>query len=205
MTLLHIALFSSEDIAKVIKPVIDVAVAGIAACTSLVPDEDIFHQAPKRTSPVASVISSPPVGALGFEPVLRQSIASSRSSRKDTGSSFGTPTPARPRQFATAEARWTRPLSMICSFLDDLVEEGSLTDKLFEDMLIFLCLCFGQDETEHVQETAWNALYDVLHVMLSPKGGRRGELVLHIILEGKLSLPANVPEVDRKVARGAVV
>lgn len=89
--------------------------------------------------------------------------------------------------------------------MDALIDEGPLTEQLFQEILVFLCLCFGQDETEHVPEATWNALYDVLHLMLSQKIGRRGELILHMILEGNVALPPNVPEVDRKVARGAVV
>jgi hypothetical protein len=198
-------LFSPDDITKLVKPLLDIVTAGIAACTSLVPNDDLFHQAPRRSSPITSNASSPMVSALGFEVPLRQSIVSSRPLRKDTGSSYGTPAASTKRQYLATEARWTRPIPAFCALLDALIDEGALTDGLFQDILVFLCLCFGQDETEHVPEIAWNALYDVLHLLLSPKGGRRGESVLRTILEGKVDLPQNVPEVDRKVARGAVV
>lgn len=103
------------------------------------------------------------------------------------------------------EAKWTRPILSFCSFVDTLINETTLSDDLFKNIMLFLCLCFGQDETEFVPEPTWNALYDVLHVMLSPKGGRRGEQILNHILEGKVLLKSAGPEADRKVARGAVM
>ena len=113
-------------------------------------------------------------------------------------------------QFAQVEAKWTRPIPTLCAFLDGLINEATISDDLFFAILLFLCVCFGQDETEFVPETTWNALYEVLHLMLGPKGGRRAEQILLTILEGRSAVQSKidkmkVPEGDRKVARGAVM
>jgi hypothetical protein len=89
--------------------------------------------------------------------------------------------------------------------IETLINETTLSDDLFRNIMLFLCLCFGQDEAEYVPDTTWNALYDVLQLMLSPKGGRRGEQILNHVLEGKVHLKSAVPEADRKVTRGAVM
>ena len=113
----------------------------------------------------------------------------------------GTESPAPP----LSEARWTRPIPAICNLLDTFIEDAFIPDELFQKVLLFICLCFGQDETVNVPEATWSELYDVLDPLLSLRAGRRGEQTLVNILHGNLQLTCTVPEVDRKVTRGAVI
>lgn len=134
------------------------------------------------------------------------------------GTSSGAPSPhtaASPftstsPQFPQLEAKWTKPIPALCTFVEGLVGNAILSDELFQTILLFICLCFGQDESEYVFDTIWAALYDVLNLMLGPKGGRKGEQILHGILDGKVKMPAKtgkweLPEADRKIARGGVM
>ncbi len=88
--------------------------------------------------------------------------------------------------------------------------EALMSDLLFKEILVFVCLCFGQDEDEFVPKSIWAKLFDVLNLILGRKRGRQGELVLREILEGKVSSDSRaqklrVPEADRKTVRGAVM
>jgi hypothetical protein len=123
------------------------------------------------------------------------------------------------------EAKWARLLPVLGSFLERLFDKATISDGLFMNVLLFICVCFGQDESAFdIPEEAWTILCNILDTMLGPKGGRRAELLLHRILEGRMSastssqersgtegrneekvIVPNVPEVDRKLTRGAVM
>jgi len=98
-------------------------------------------------------------------------------------------------------------LRTFCVFLGSLLEEADLADELFEQVVVFLCLCYGQDELDAIPESDWDITHALMADMLGPKGGRRGEMGIRNILEGKVSraIINRFPEADRKVTRGAVM
>jgi hypothetical protein len=142
-------------------------------------------------------------GALGFEPSLRQSIASGRSLKEFDSSDARRHSVV--RQPAPPELKWLEPVPSLYAFLTALVTDTSLSDQLFKTILTFLCLHMGQDDLDESPHVASDALTELLNQMLSAKGGRRGEQFLYQILEGKTQLETTVPDADRKIARGAVV
>ena len=197
----HATLFSPADISRIVEPALNLIMAGMAAIT---PSSDSQSSASRRASPIATAMNSPITGALGFEPSLRQSIASGRS-WKDVDSSSDARRHSVVRQLAPPELKWLEPIPSLYAFLNALITETSLSDQLFKTILMYLCLHIGQDELESSQHAASDALSELLHQMLSAKAGRRGEQFLYQILEGKTQLETPVPDADRKIARGAVV
>jgi len=196
----HAPLFSPADLSKIIEPALNLVMAAMTATTS--PPDDQSSSS-RRSSPIATAMNSPMTGALGFEPSLRQSIASGRSLKDIDSSDLRRHSVV--RQPAPPEFKWFEPVPSLYGFLNALINETSLSDYLFKTVLTYLCLHIGQDDLDSSPQAASEALTELLGQMLSPKGGRRGEQFLYQILEGKSPLETTVPDADRKIARGAVV
>lgn len=106
--------------------------------------------------------------------------------------------------------RWTSCFVPLCGFLETLLNETPLPNDLFTRIITLICLAFGQDDSDIMSEEAWTCADQVLDAALGPNGGRRGELAIRTILEGKSVTISNnrslkMPEEDRKIARGAVM
>jgi hypothetical protein len=78
-----------------------------------------------------------------------------------------------------------------------------MPDELFDEVLTFLAVVFGQDDIDAMPEHAWGIPQQLLTLMLGPKGGRRGEQTLRGMLEGKTA--KRELDVERKMTRGAVM
>jgi hypothetical protein len=106
--------------------------------------------------------------------------------------------------------RWAQCFEPLCEFLDFLVNETLVADDVFNRMIALVCLAYGQDDSDMMHEEAWEAGQAVMRSALGRKGGRRGELAIRNILEGKAATISNnrslkMPEEDRKITRGAVM
>jgi hypothetical protein len=115
-----------------------------------------------------------------------------------------------PRPDRVQSPRWTRCFIPLCVFLETLINETPIPNDLFNRIITLICLAFGQDDSDMMQEEAWEGADQVLSAALGPNGGRRGELAIRTILEGKTVTISNnrslkMPEEDRKIARGAVM
>jgi hypothetical protein len=106
--------------------------------------------------------------------------------------------------------RWARCFEPLCAFLESLVNETLVVDEMFNRMIALICLAYGQDDSDMMHQEGWEAGQAVMSAALGRKGGRRGELAIRNILEGKAATISNnrslkMPEEDRKITRGAVM
>lgn len=192
----------------------------------------------QRASPASTTLNSPAPSAsfgLGIESLSRS--GSLNRSRKSTVSSSGAPTvtPRRPsaqrlnpltrrspldrsasmfqvqspppRQ---ADSKWPRCFASFCGFVGMLIELCPISDDCFDRVVALICLALGQDESDAMPDYALEECHQLVHDMLSSKSGRKGELALRNILEGKTPTISNnrslkMVEEDRKIARGAVM
>lgn len=177
----------------------------------------------RRDSPLTSAMNSPITTLSGL------GLSSRRGSFRTSTTAHNTPThssrPTRtsatspqsalsPRLFPslvpqTATPRWARPLMSISSMLEMIWQKTFLSEDLVERNMVFCCFCLGQDDADSCGEEVEERVLNAVRVMLSPVGGRRGELALRKILEGKLEARASdkgfkTLSLGRKVARGAV-
>lgn len=118
--------------------------------------------------------------------------------------------PVSPKADPAPPPRWTRCFIPLCTFLETLINETPIPNDLFNRIITLICLAFGQDDSDMMHEDAWEGAEQVLTAALGPNGGRRGELAIRTILEGKTVTISNnrslkMPEEDRKIARGAVM
>jgi hypothetical protein len=91
-----------------------------------------------------------------------------------------------------------------------LVAETSVPSDLFDKVMALICLALGQDDIDMMPEQGWEDTTSLLAIMLGPLGGRRGELAIRNILEGKPVTISNnrtlkLVDEDRKLARGAIM
>nr|WVH01960.1 tuberin [Naematelia aurantialba] len=215
----HLPLFTEDDLARIVTAILDFLSAGIAAeaveTTSL-------GLGSRRSSPFTSALNSPSVNALGLEPSLRQSVTANRS-RNSAPSSQNTAasTPKAMRanaaspQAVTSPAtlspppnaatwKWPRVLPAVCSFCELLISDAMLNDQSFDRIIVFACLCTGQDDTERMGEAGCIAVNELVGQLLGPKAGKRGEQGVRKALEGK-EYWINTGDADRKILRGAVI
>ncbi len=209
----HHPLFSPADLTRVVVPILEYFWSGITASST--PTDEQPSPVPTETGR-GSLVSGP-------SPTLRRSVMSS-GSRKDTSSYLGTPTPQSgiasppstvssisrsllPEKEPVLDPKWTRALPAFCTFVEMLVRVAALSDDLFEHIVTFLCFCFGQDDVDRMPISGWEVTQTLLKAILGPEGGRRGELIVRNVLEGKgvKGSRAKLPEADRKVTRGAVM
>jgi hypothetical protein len=222
----HITLFSPSDLATIVPAVLDFywhgIVASVAPTTEEAPSSIIGG---RRGSPASTAFNSPAqtpsLNALGFETSLRKSLSTSRSRKEShTPSSPNTPhalrqstSHASPRLgpqafFASHTPKWPRALPALCAWLEMLINETTVDDETFTDILGVICFAFGQNDQDALPESAWAAPQQLIKLMLGPKGRRRGELSLRLILEGKIiggKRAVNTVDVDKKMTRGAVM
>ena len=88
-----------------------------------------------------------------------------------------------------------------------LIEHTSVSDELFEQIAVFVCLCLGQDGFDTMSEYEVETAYQLLTITLGSNGGRRVELIIRNILEGKAAKTCRwkASEADRWMTRGAVM
>ena len=134
--------------------------------------------------------------------------------RRFTVSNMASPTPNASTAFRspslhahTVTAKRTRALPSFCALLKMLVEQTSVSDELFEQIAVFVCLCFGQDGFDTMLEYEVETAYQLLTTTLGSKGGRRGESMIRNILEGKTAKTCRwkASEIDRWMTKGAVM
>jgi hypothetical protein len=106
--------------------------------------------------------------------------------------------------------RWLRCLPAFCAFVGMLIEQCPISDDIFDRIVALICLARGQDDEDIVFGSALEDVHEVVEDMLGSKSGRKGELAIRNILEGKVATISNnrslkVAEEDRKIVRGAVL
>ncbi|ORY21856.1 hypothetical protein BCR39DRAFT_552777 [Naematelia encephala] len=215
----QLPLFTQDDFSRIVVPMLDFLTAGVIAESSEV---NPLGLGSRRASPFTSALNSPTGNALGFEPRLRQSIASNRSrtgtmSNQNTAAS--TPKTIRasvasPHSVASPTVmspplnqvsyKWPRILPAICGFLEVLVSDATVNDQLFNKIVVFVCLCSGQDEVDKISEAGWTAVNELVATILGPKARSRGEQGVRKVLEGNETWD-KVVDADRKILRGAVI
>ncbi|KAL7423643.1 Tuberous sclerosis 2-like protein [Cryptotrichosporon argae] len=216
----HLGLFTTGNLATILRALLDFFWAGMLALQA---------EPTHRVSPASTAVNLPAVAGLGLDTNLKRATSITRS-RKETSSTIGSPhiTPRSTRQSISALAlsphspttlgsptrmqhlppRWSRAIPPLCTLITSYLTESSIKDDLFDELLEFLCFAFGQDDADGMIDTAWTAAYELALEMLSTKTGRRGELSLRRLLEGKLSARTEGRkeiDVERKITRGAVV
>jgi hypothetical protein len=93
--------------------------------------------------------------------------------------------------------------------LEMVWQKTFLSDDLMERIMVFCCFVLGQDEDNGCGDEMEEEVLSTVRVMLSPVGGRRAELAMRKILEGKIEARTvdkgfKPLAMGRKVARGAV-
>jgi hypothetical protein len=110
---------------------------------------------------------------------------------------------------AARGSRWSRPFKAVCGIVNMLIDTTSINDDLFDEVFELLCFAYGQDEAMMDAADTSIGAHELVRTMLGVKSGRRGELALRKVLEGKLYITRtegrSTPEVERKVTRGAVI
>lgn len=91
-----------------------------------------------------------------------------------------------------------------------LVDQCPVSDDIFDRIVALICLACGQDEDDAMPPASTEEALRLIDDMLSSKSGRKGELAIRNILEGKVATISNnrslkLHEEDRKIARGAVM
>ncbi|KAK4686936.1 tuberous sclerosis 2, partial [Tremellales sp. Uapishka_1] len=224
----HLALFSPSDLDRIVQPILQFFWAGILAATPPSDDATIIlsNSLARRSSPASSTFVSPIGTPVFSELSLRKSMSESRTRRES--SLHSTPTQnaktikqavannvASPRSFTSAVrspsplpshplVRWPKGLASLCAFLEMALSEAALSDELFDDIMVFLCFALGQDDLDKMNDSGWS-VQQLLMMMLGVKGKRRGEQALKNILEGKVAASGRTADVERKIARGAII
>jgi len=225
----HAPLFTPDDLDRIVQPILDIFWSGVTASTTPFDGYPILSARLSR-SPLPSAFNSPAAPSLtglGLESSVHREVA-----RKETASTRNTPNPPRAaRQASTSSAnpsprlttspashssapvpinvvpRWTSALPALCHLLQMTIEETVLSTEVFEQIVVFVCLCCGQDDVDSMPGSGWEATMQLLDTVLDSRSGRRGELCVRNILEGNAAKGSRsrLPDIDRKVARGAVM
>ena len=188
----------------------------------------------RRGSPTSTALNSPSQsvigGALGLEPAVRSSMSRPRNT---TVSASGTPVLGRHSRMVSSPSvasppvvgspafrspspqgilrvpRWSKVLLPFCNLVEYLISNAALEEGIFEKIIALLCLAFGQDHDDMLSDEAWDAAHQLLAAILGSRRGRRGELAIRDILDGKVIAIPSVQKLkmraeSRKMTRGAV-
>lgn len=195
----------------------------------------MFATTQKLTTPAPSTLNSPvtpSLAALGFEPNSRYIGRISKNPITTYGTppnkalaqytSASNPTLASPQaltspalrspfpRFHLPVPRWTHTVPALNNFFAVLTVHTIVPDDMFNLAIAFVCLAFGQDDSDTLSETSWASCQETLSALLGKPGSRRGEHALREILQARIkvgSLPGftKVPDAQRKTVRGAVM
>lgn len=218
-------LFSPSDLTRIVHPVIDFLWQGMVV--------SVGTTAPPLKSELssASISRRQAASAPAVEGQVKSNDSTPAPSRHSTGGrvpmnsrratsltvtpmSAMTSLPSRSpvRASASRQVKWSSPFKSLVALAHMLFETTTITDELFEEVFELVAFTFGQDDKDALVETSTDtgaSTHDLVRTMLGARSGRRGELALRKALEGKLVV-SNVEgrkgmDVDRKVARGAII
>lgn len=167
-----------------------------------------LNRSSKNNFPTSSEVSPVVTPSRPVPPPLHR--ATTVAATSPTTSITGVMRPTSPVRAPYVSApRWTRCFIPLCAFLETIINETPIPNDLFNRIITLICLTYGQDDSDMMHEEGWAAADQVLAAALGPNGGRRGELAIRTILEGKTVTISNnrslkMQEEDRKIARGAV-